>query len=967
MYVHRSEAALLALSTALATPCFAQSTTPADSPESPQLEAVVVTGSRLSMETGFEQPTPVKMFDAETLATTAPSNMGEALAQLPALAGSVQNSTSGVGSATSQANGQNLLDLRQLGPHRTLVLLDGQRMGVTNIVNSVDINIIPQNLVKRVDVVTGGASASYGSDAVAGVVNFVLDTRFEGLKTEVVGGITDRSDAENGKVSVAFGHAFGDRTRLIGGLEYFKMNGLKYGDDLDRDWFDRITGAWNNTNGAPANILVSNARSNVGTYGGTITAMQGCPAGATGAACRGLVNQQFVEGGGIAPFNFGTQAGSAFASGGDGALVNQPFTPDAERQSVFLHGEFDATDRLTVWLQGGYNNSETFLSAQVPTQIANTQFRIYEGNPYLPAAVSSVFAATPGEQSFSMSRYDMDFGYTTVEGNVKVARVATGLKGQLSEHWSWDTTVSYQDTHQDLDIRNTIQRNLYAAADAVRDPATGNIVCRSTLQGLDPGCVPVNLFGPNAASADAVDYIMGINTADIDLKQTVIDANIRGDLGDGFSLGAGPIGFAVGASYRQLKANRDVDALSAIYIDGTGVRGFPAGLQDRYGGYQFYNPSPLQGKVEATEGYVEFGVPLVKDVPFIQALDTTLAGRLTDYSQSGVEDMWKFGLNWTFNDSIRFRGTVSEDTRAPSVLELFNTATVTQGRNLVPYSTAPATVRSNGQNIAVGNPNLDPEHARTYTAGLVLTPSFSPGFQASIDYYKIDLEGSISAFGSQTVVDNCGLGDQTFCQYITVNGQPVTSTAGITANDFVTVIGPTLNAGTESTSGLDFEAAYQMDLAGGLLNLGLNATYLLTEDVPAPDCVGEADLVGAIGTCGLFPEVRGRVSAKYDIGRFGIYVQERYIDGGERNPNFVEGVDINDNSVPSVWYTDLTLTFDLESMFGSEGKVFLNVTNAFDQEPPPTLWRTRSWIESTSPSLYDVLGRRYSLGVRFKW
>ncbi len=988
MFGNRSQVAFLALTAALATPCFAQSSTAtADtSPEDIALEEVVVTGSRLA--SGFATPTPVTMVAAEDLVAAVPNNMGEALAQLPSLAGSIQNTTSGQGSGNSQTNGQNLLDLRRLGPNRTLVLLNGQRMGVTNVVNSVDINIIPQNLVKRVDVVTGGASASYGSDAVAGVVNFVLDTTFEGLKVDLNAGITGQSDAENGKLSVAFGKALSDRSRVVGAVEYFKLKGLTYGEETGRDWFDHPTGAWPKPAGTsgPSIVIVPDAKSEYGSYGGTITSVMNAVTGTaqcTVAACSGLVNQQFLPGGVVAPFNFGSYH-AGFAGGGDGAIVNQPFTPDAERTSVFLHGEYDINANVTLWAEGSYNLSKTFLQAQVASQLTTTQFRIFEDNAYLPAAVTQPLGTVAGTQSLMLTRYDLDMGFQEVTGNTEVKRFATGVKGSINDRWSFDSTITLQDTLQELDIRNTIMRNLYAAADAVRHPTTGQIVCRSQWYntanvfvpsgtGMDPGCVPANLFGNGSVSQEATNFIWGDNTADISLKQTTFDANVRGDFGDNITLGAGPISFASGMNYRRMVADRKVDALSAITIDGTGIRGFPAGLQGRYGGYQYYNPSPLSGTISVTEGYLEFGVPLLKDVPMIQDLSTTFAGRLSDYSQSGVENMWKIGLNWTVNNSMRVRGTMSTDTRAPSVLELFNTASVTQGRNTVPYAAAPNGIRSSGQNISTGNPDLNPEHAKTYTAGLVLSPSFAPGLQASVDWYQIDITGAIEAPGNQNSIDACYFGNQAACSLILVNGQPVTTTANITAADFVVVYNPLLNIGKVSTSGIDYEVAYKTNLGPGALGLRLTANQLLTLDDPSIGCpagTGGSNLspIGAISNgCGINPEWRGRLSANYDIGRFGIYLQERYIASAKNNPNYVDGVDITFTDVPAVWYTDMTLSFQLPQLRGGDGEVYFNVTNVFDQDPPVTTISSRSWIEPTETDIYDALGRRFTLGVRYQW
>jgi iron complex outermembrane receptor protein len=967
MYINRSAVAAVALSAALVTPCLAGEAAAQDQ----ELQEVVVTGSRLA--TGFDMPTPVTMFQAEDLQKTAPNNISESLAQLPSLLGSVTNNTSGQGSGNSGTNGQNLLNLREQGPNRTLVLLDGQRMGVTNVVSSVDINIIPQNLIKRVDIVTGGASASYGSDAVAGVVNFILDDKFQGLKIDVNGGETAYHDVKNGKVSVAFGTALGDRARVVGAAEYFREIGMRYGQVTGRDWFDYPTGAWPNPtpNALPSIVIVPNAKSEFGSYGGTITAVKGCPAGAAGAACNALVNQQFLAGGVLAPFNFGTYHGG-FAGGGDGAIVNQPFAPDAKRSSFFLHGEYDLTSDLTLWGQGSYNRDYTLLDSQVASQLTTSQFQIFEGNPYLPTAVSSVFAAAPGTQSFMLTRYDLDFGLQQDLGITAVARFAAGLKGRINERWTWDTTATYQNTHQTLDIRGTVERNLYAAAAAVKD-ASGNIVCASTLQGLDPGCVPLNLFGSGAVSPAAANYVMGWNDADIYLKQTTYDANVRGDLGDRISLGAGPISVAAGANYRRTTADREVDPLSAITIDGTGIPGFPAGLQGRYGGYQFYNPSPIKGEVHATEGYAELGVPLLKDVTAFKSLAGTLAGRLTDYSQSGTENMWKLGLNWTVNDSVRFRGTISKDTRAPSILELFNTASVTQGRNTVPCSACAGAIRSSGQNITTGNPNLKPENARTYTVGVVLSPSFAPGLQVSADWYKIDINGVIASPGNQQIVDGCYAGNQQYCSFILVNGKPVTTTNGIGLNDFVVVSNPTLNLAKQTTSGVDFDAAYRLGHVGpGDLALRLNAVYALHAQDPATNCpigTGGAgtELVGSISNiCGDHPRLAGRIGATYGVGPLSLFVQERYISAAKINPNYVAGVDITFNNVPAIYYTDVQLTYDFGDWHGGKASAYLNITNFWNRDPPVTTASSRSWIVPTEFGFYDVLGRRFLVGVRYR-
>jgi outer membrane receptor protein involved in Fe transport len=612
-----------------------------------------------------------------------------------------------------------------------------------------------------------------------------------------------------------------------------------------------------------------------------------------------------------------------------------------------------------------------------------SQFKIYGDNPFVPTSVAA--ALTSPTAFLNVTRYSRDMGYNEVIGNDYVTRFAGGFKGSISDTWSYDVDFAHQSTHQELDIRTAISRNLYAAADAVRNPNTGQIVCRSQYYngntfvpggtGMDPGCVPLNIFGDGAASAQATNYVMGWNTADIELRQDTIDLNLRGDLGQRLSLGAGPISFATGANYRRMTADRTVDPLSNIVKDGTGIRAFPTALQGSIGGYSYYNPSPLSGRISVTEAYGEIGIPLLKDRTAFKDLSTTLAGRVTDYSQSGVQTTWKIGVNWSVNDSVRLRGTVSSDIRAPTVLELFNTATVARGTYTLPYSTAPKTFTGSGQNVSVGNPNLAPENARTYVAGAVFSPTFLPRFRASIDWYRINMLGQISAPGNQQILDNCAAGDQFYCSLVKVNGQPVKGTSAITAADFVEVTAPLLNQPANlNVSGIDFEVAYSTPLVGHNLTLRLTGNNLLQYSDPSQACAASStgaapktDFVGAIGACGNHPALRFRLSGQYNVGPVGIYVQERYIDHAKRNPNYVTGIDISDNDIPAVWYTDFNLTWNL-GMWSKQTELYFNVTNLFDQDPPPTNSTVgRSWVDPTQQSVYDMLGRRFIAGVRFRW
>jgi outer membrane receptor protein involved in Fe transport len=381
--------------------------------------------------------------------------------------------------------------------------------------------------------------------------------------------------------------------------------------------------------------------------------------------------------------------------------------------------------------------------------------------------------------------------------------------------------------------------------------------------------------------------------------------------------------------------------------------------------------------VSVTEGYLEIGVPLLKDKPLFQELSTTFAGRVTDYSQSGVVETWKAGINWTINDDLRFRGTMSSDIRAPTVIELFNTAQVSRGTYTLPASTAPVRITGAGQNVSIGNPNLSPEEARTYVAGAVFSPRFIPGFQASVDWYKIKLLGSIESTNGQQSIDRCYAGDQTYCALLKVNGtQKITTTVGLTAGDFIEATQALLNQPSQqSTTGVDFEGAYRTGILGGNLNLRLTGTRLLTWFDPNNGCAAGAngstkDFVGAAGACGTYPKLTMRGSANYTVGRWGLYVQERFISAAQRNPNYVTGVDISNNDIPAFWYTDATVQFDVGAWKGGSGQLYFTVQNLFDKDPPNTNSTAgRSWVDPTTGAvgLYDPLGQRYVAGLRYKF
>lgn len=894
-------------------------------------ETIIVTGSRL--QSGFNAPTPVTVATATELDLAAPNNIADGLNQLPAFNNSLKSQNPGTAAAAGNS-GQNLLNLRGLDPNRTLILLNGNRMVASNFLGSVDVNILPQALVQRVEVVTGGASAAYGSDAVAGVVNFILDEDMEGLKGEVTGGISDYGDMESFNASLAYGASLADdRLHILVSGEYFHQEGIRADETTGREWFDVAAGQYAIPGASTAVTVVPDIRASNGANGGMI------PTG----VLRGTT---FLPGNQLGTFNFGTNTSASFQSGGDGPRINIGFAPSQERYNGFLRTQYEASDSLTIYAEGLYAHSHTNQGAFVNNHVgAGNQFTVFRDNAFLPPALATLMDAR-NLTSVPVGRYSPDWPLVEIESFTDVMRGALGVRGDLSDRWSWDSAVSYGRTEQDLYENNmTINRAVYAAVDAVRDPADSTkIVCRSTLAGLDAGCVPLNIFGLGAASDAALDYVLADGVKFLTLEQVVANANISGDLGDAFSFGAGPISIAAGVEYRSESAVQTTDALSPITTFTTGIRGAPASQNNRPGGLKFYNPLPFSGEYSVKEGYLEVGVPVLEDSLFGVALNLSGAVRYADYSLSGGVTTWKIGGEYEPIDGIRLRYTRSRDIRGASILELFNSASQSSNTQLYRGVNTP------NLTIISGNPDLLPERADTTTFGVVVRPQFLPGLQLSADRYLIDIQDAIGALSAQQTIDGCAAGVQFLCDQLTYNAS---------AGTLVTRT-PTLNLAQQRVSGWDFEGLYSTSVGNGTLTLRALATHRtaafrqLSNAAPI-STLGEPDT----------PKWSGNFSVRYVADKWSLFVQERLISASLFDATKLEGRDTNLNTAPAVWYTTIGATYNLD-LAGGEQELFVNVSNVFNRDPPIATRNPTSFSSPTN-SAYDTIGRYLTMGIRFNF
>lgn len=935
---------------------------------------IIVTGSRINA-TGFNQPTPVTAVTSEQLTLNSPGSLSESLAPLPEL----RLSTNPQGGQTTSGNmgAISQLNLRGLGPNRTLVLLDGHRLTPANTGSAPDINMLPQLLIRRVEIVTGGASAAYGSDAVSGVVNFILDDAFRGWKAEGQAGVTGRGDAGSRRLGVAYGaHLFDDRLHITLSADYSNRSGVQ--GNAKRGWTQghylpltnpAVTGANPASLTNPTFIIAPNSTVASGTPGGLITSGP-------------LANIEFINGR-PDPFVGGTLRTAGFMQGGDGVWpgdVTMLALP-LKRHLEFGQLGYDVTDSVRAYASASYGEqvSPSF------TQITNQTFTIFAGNPFIPAQLNA-----GGLASFPLSKFNLDVGGSSVRDKGTNRELTLGVKGNFqiaSNPWAFD--VSYQNgrsTYARTLLNNINQVNVYNAADSVvvtaanrgsSGLALGSIACRTTLTQPTNGCVPINPFIPLSENSQAaLDYVFFEAFFEQRIKQQSAQANVSGRLFEGW---AGPISAAFGVEYRDISTTVVSDALSqllpATYIDATasGIRGLPSSIRSPNPGVgAFGNFQPLSGGFDVREGFLELNVPLLRDRPLFQSLELNGAYRYTDYSTSGGVSTWKIGAVWDVFEQLRFRGTRSRDIRAPNVVELWSPRRQ-QGVTVTDPALGNAAFATT--RFDQGNINLTPEIADTLTVGAVFRPTASSGLRASIDAYDIKIRDAIVLLIAQDVVSGCSAGVTEYCALITrANDSPTGAITAISTNYF--------NGQEIRQRGIDFEVSYQTRLGSGNLALRALANYVdeysLTQrpGLPAVDKAGEvgAPTSGSTGVFGV-PHWSGTANVTYSNEGFTGYLQSRFVGGGKYDNTYNTDkynapgqaiTYIDDNKIKGRVYFDLTLR---QTIGGPDGpfQVSATIANLLDTDPPIVPSRASTLPFQTNGYLYDTLGRRFSVGFRARF
>jgi outer membrane receptor protein involved in Fe transport len=916
------------------------------------VESVVVTASRVARP-GYEAPTPTTVLSVETLENRGLTSIADLLQSQPAFRNNSSQASTPFG---FNSTGANTVNLRNLGGNRTLTLVDGARFFPA------DLNVIPSIMIARTDVVTGGASAGYGSDAVAGVVNIILQHQFDGVKGEASGGISDYGDNLSSHVGLLGGIQITDKLHAELAAEFDKTAGLpSIAAGNKRTWVQEVPFVFTGAGGV--RYLALNGNLAVSTPGGIIDA----------GPLKGIA---FANNGTPYQFTYGNFFGnpSNFESGGGNSPNTNQVTADIinplMRENLRARFDYDAADWFHAYLDLGFSyNGGTHPSVPVFDPTGPNFIVIKNDNAYLPASIKTAMAAN-NVTSFNMGRVNLDIPLPTSKSYNTFNTVKWGWTGTLTDSWKWDGhfTYSNQRTSSTL-FNNRIDANFFNATDAVLS-SNGTIVCRSTLTTPTNGCVPFDPFGTGNLTPGAANYFLANSHVVINNQEVDTALNIQGEP---FSTWAGQVSVAGGVEYHRDHLNQQVSALDlARTASGTGIFNLPAANTN------------IVGSTDVVEGYLEAVVPLLSNVTLAKELDFDGAVRQAHYSTAGDATTWKVSLNYQVTDELRLRASDSADLRAPSITENFNPPapalnqfTEPQGTATIGGQTYTFTGRSILHNVVTsGNPNLVPETAKTYSAGIVYTPDWADGLHASADYYNINITNVIANFANAQIANNCVLlHEANFCSLLTV---------GVDAGGpfFSSVRSGPVNANSLKTSGWDFEIGYRTPLSAlstgldGALEIDWYGNYIdhLIQVVNgvATDRAGE---VGG-GLLSSGPDAAHFVwdgDINYVLNRFSANMHIHFIshskfDIAAKPGQIVNAVTgLNDNDIPQVITVGIGGAYTLSDQpDGSMVQLFANINNLGNVSPPLWAQQVGNGRDGTNAN-YDIIGRFYRVGVRFKY
>lgn len=897
-------------------------------------DVIIVTGSRIARP-DLTAASPVTVIQGETLKLTNTVTAESILQQSPQFVAAA-NSTSnnpGFGVAT--------VDLRGLGPRRTLVLVDGKRLATYNAEGEVDLNIIPPALIKRVDVLTGGASAVYGSDAIAGVVNFILDDRFVGLRADGSASITEHGDGALFDASLTGGLAIKDRGNLVLSLGYSKRNPIRQSDRaFSRQPLNDQLEPVGSINAVPT--VIDN----------TFNLVPGAPDFYQVGPNGDLVDF-------YAPFNYAVTE-----------YLQVPF----ERANATLLGRFDVTDSLEAFGRATWVRSQSELQLGPPATFG-LPFDISPDNPFLTSQQSSLIFGDPaalnpdGTVTLAIRQRMGTAGGRRFAFDGRVYQLLGGLRGDFGQGLKWEMFTQYSESKRFIDFKNDLSyTRVSQAIDAVDGP--GGIACR------DPsgGCRPLNPFGLEAPDQATLDFISASARQTDRTSQFVAGGNLTGDLTFLTTpWSEHPAAFAAGVEYRRESGSTRADP---AYASGDLIA---AGQGAEFGPNDY----------DVKEAFAELKVPVVEDRPFVHELGLEAGARVSGYSTVGTVFTYKAGGDWSPVDGLRFRSIYQHAVRAPNIYELYSPrsidvgsvtgdpcagASVTAGSALADLCVAtgvPAALigllpqpPSGSVNIAYGgNADLNEEKSNTFTAGVVINPAVMRNLSLSVDYFKIKVNDAIRSFGGspdnvlQACYDIYQDPSSPYCQALHRN--PLTGRLDGGSDYFV--FQGYANIATMKTSGIDVSGVYHGRLdSRTTFGLIMNGTYTSEWELKPEAQQPNIKCAGRFGAaCNMNPIPKWKHVADLTLKRdaLSFLLRWRYFGAVKEDA----GTEILVGRIPAYNSFDTTLSIDINA----KAALRLGVQNALDKDPPIIGNWSGSFYNNanTFPNVYDVFGRTFFAGA----
>lgn len=956
-----------------------------------EVSEVVVTGTRIPSP-NLESVSPVQVVGAQDVLLGGRPETAEVLYQLPQVS---QNSQIGLSSQSNPLSGPGgvaTVDLRGLGPQRTLILVDGRRLGIgdpdTGDPNPApDLNQIPSQLIERVDVLTGGASAVYGSDAIAGVVNFIMKRNFEGVQIDAQWGVNQHNqhnelmqgllrnnappinvpknawDGKSRDVSIILGmNAPDGRGNVTGYFTYHDQDPITQGK---RDWSAcQVTAS-------AAGVPRCNGSSNSNLF----------------YLSSGLGNQFAVVGNEFALYNpnANTTPVPRFNSNEYAYLLQQ-----STRYTAGFFANYEVSKHLEFYGDFGFMDTRTNVQI-APTGLfqgsgvtASGGFEVNCNNPFLSAQQRGAIGCTADEITTGATK-DLYIGRRNIEGGGRNAyfqhqnyRAVFGARGEITGSWKYDLYGSYYYT------------SLYSASEnylSLQGIQNGLLVTQGANgpECISGGaCVPYNIFQQGGVTPAALDYLDVRGTARGTIAERVIEGVVTGDLGDygvKSPYADDGVGLAFGFHHRRdhLEYAPDVALLSG---DLSGAGGASTNIDN---------------SLRVFEGFAEARIPLVQGKSFFEDLTAEVGGRYSDYATGIQAKTWKAGLQWSPTRDIRFRGSYQKAIRAPSILELYTPQTVTntsqvsedpcaqnasnpatleqcQRTGITPaqYGVIPQCPAGQCAVLTGGNATLVPETAKTFTVGFTTTPSFLPGFTASVDYYRIKLTKVIDNIPLGVILDRClTSGEQEFCSQIVRASNGTLFGTSQAAGGYIS--GTNVNIGARKTEGIDVQATYRLPLEAwgvdswGGISFNLAGSYLLKASTiplpgdPAYDCVS---LYGP--QCETInPRWRHTLRVNWTtpwdatLSLAWRYIGEAKLETDTNEPTIgTGGVDAFNHTLPERSYIDISGQWRVSDMFSLRA----GVNNVFDQDPPLVKFTINGTGLPNSYPTYDLLGRHLFIG-----